>query len=102
MRESRRDFHSLSTAGGVSPILPSPIQKGVRDFERVWHGDGHFSLAGIFVRRQSRCQDIPRVSRSSDLSGSVPHVEYSLANPQGFAALNLLRVIVQWGRQTFD
>jgi DNA-binding HxlR family transcriptional regulator len=38
----------------------------------------------------------------SDLSGIVPHVEYSLANPQGFAALNLLRVIVQSGRQTFD
>jgi DNA-binding HxlR family transcriptional regulator len=38
----------------------------------------------------------------SDLSGSVPHVEYSLADPRGFAALNLLSLIVQWGRQAFD
>jgi DNA-binding HxlR family transcriptional regulator len=38
----------------------------------------------------------------SDLSRSVPHVEYSLTSPQGFATLNLLSVIVQWGRQTFD
>jgi DNA-binding HxlR family transcriptional regulator len=38
----------------------------------------------------------------SDLSGIVPHVEYSLANPQGFAALNLLRMIVQWVKQTSD
>lgn len=38
------------------------------------------------------------VSRS-DLSGHVPHVEYSLAKPLGFAALTLMESIARWGAE---
>lgn len=32
-----------------------------------------------------------------DRSGKIPHVEYSLANPLGFAAFSLLHSIAEWG-----
>lgn len=35
----------------------------------------------------------------SDLSGKVPHVEYRLANPLGFAALTLLQNVARWGAE---
>lgn len=35
----------------------------------------------------------------SDLSGKVPHVEYSLSNPLGPAVTNLIDLLVQWGAQ---
>ena len=32
----------------------------------------------------------------TDLSGKVPHVEYSLSNPQGQAVSRLLQILVTW------
>src|SRR3984893_13314862 len=43
--------------------LRDPYPKGVRGFETVWHVDSHFVSRRQFVRNQSRCKDIPRVSR---------------------------------------
>ena len=33
----------------------------------------------------------------TDLSGKVPHVEYSLSNPHGRSVLNLIDSLAQWG-----
>jgi DNA-binding HxlR family transcriptional regulator len=33
----------------------------------------------------------------NDLAGKVPRVEYALANPLGFAVLDLLQAMAQWG-----
>jgi DNA-binding HxlR family transcriptional regulator len=35
----------------------------------------------------------------TELTGKVPHVEYSLANPLGGAALSLVEMIAQWAAQ---
>ena len=35
----------------------------------------------------------------SDLSGRVPHFEYSLAKPLGFAALSLIVSVARWGAE---
>ena len=42
--------------------LAEPYPKGVRDFETVWHLDGHYFSLWHFVWKQSRCQDIPRLA----------------------------------------
>ena len=33
----------------------------------------------------------------TDMSGKVPHVEYSLSNLRGRSVLNLIDFLVQWG-----
>jgi DNA-binding HxlR family transcriptional regulator len=38
----------------------------------------------------------------TDLGGKVPHVEYSLANPLGAAALSLLQMLARWGAQNMQ
>src|SRR5580698_5457972 len=43
--------------------LSEPYPKGVGGFETVWHVGGHFFARLPFVWKQSRCQDISRVSR---------------------------------------
>src|ERR1700722_15482393 len=43
--------------------LTEPYPKGVRGFETVGHVDGHLFPRWHLVWKQSRCQDIPRVSR---------------------------------------
>jgi len=35
----------------------------------------------------------------TDLSGKVPHVEYSLLAPLGLATLNLIQTLAEWGAQ---
>jgi DNA-binding HxlR family transcriptional regulator len=37
----------------------------------------------------------------SDLAGKMPRVEYSLANPLGYAVLNLLQAVAEWGDRHF-
>jgi DNA-binding HxlR family transcriptional regulator len=32
----------------------------------------------------------------TDMSGKLPHVEYSLTNPLGLAAVRLLGILAQW------
>jgi DNA-binding HxlR family transcriptional regulator len=33
----------------------------------------------------------------TDYTGKVPRVEYSLANPLGYAVLDLLQAVAEWG-----
>ena len=35
----------------------------------------------------------------TDLSGRLRHVEYSLSNSLGFAALHLIDTLTEWGRE---
>ncbi len=35
----------------------------------------------------------------TDLSGRLPHVEYSLSNSRGLAALSLIDTLAEWSRE---
>ena len=57
----------------LSPISKKVLNEHLREMEKE----------GLIVR--------------FDRSGKIPHVEYSLASPLGFAALSLLHSIAEWG-----
>lgn len=36
-----------------------------------------------------------------DITGNMPRVEYSLSNPLGYAALDLLQAVAEWGDRNY-